>query len=270
MIRRLRHAVALLLLAAGLTAYAAERGDVLLFNLVTEDAEAANAFYADLFGWRMEARGDGYVAYLGEQPMAAISPIDGQLDDVEESVWLPLIVVRDLFAALRTTQRAGGSIEQTATRTPDWGSYAVIRDPEQNVVVLGVPERDMGGAIGAGSWVWAELWTEDPDGAADFYSRLLGYERQTTELGELPYDYFTRDGQARAGLVRIPMKGIKPSWAPYIGVDDVRSVSASTQQLGGRLLLGPSESRVDGRVARLADPTGAAFFVFGFDGEAAE
>jgi hypothetical protein len=60
-----------------------------------------------------------------------------------------------------------------------------------------------------------------------------------------------------------PSGGPEPHWIAYIGVDDVDAAARRAQELGGQILLPPTDVPGLGRAAVLRDPQGAAFGVFG-------
>jgi predicted enzyme related to lactoylglutathione lyase len=43
-------------------------------------------------------------------------------------------------------------------------------------------------------------------------------------------------------------------------VDDIHATVAGAKELGGKILIEPKEDLHDGRLALIADPSGAAFF----------
>lgn len=257
-------AAALVLAMAGLgaPARAAEPGQVVWSDLVSEDAAAAASFYTGLFGWRVEERGPGVMRlWLGDREIGAIHQINDSLPNAVESTWLVGVAVGDLAATLEAARKAGGTVLREVTEVPGDGRFAVIRDPRGAVLGLVDPARELGGGRGPGAPLWAELWTDDLDAAAAFYSATLGYERKELELPVGRYTAFTGNGQPRAGLVATPSEAVKPAWVPYVGVADLASTLDRTRELGGRILLEPRADFVGGRVALIGDPTGGALFV---------
>ena len=56
------------------------------------------------------------------------------------------------------------------------------------------------------------------------------------------------------------MGEVPPSWAVYLAVSDCDETVKRVQELGGRLLMGPTDVP-PGRFALVADPQGAVFNV---------
>jgi predicted enzyme related to lactoylglutathione lyase len=259
--QKLAAAVILTTLVA-VPAGAAEHGTPLWLDLVSEDSATAAAFYADLFGWNVGPEDDGVrkVSHQGRD-IASIIQIDNRLPNAAESQWLVGIAVDDLDQAVSFSRSAGGSVLREVTEVPDSGRYAVIRDPQGAVLILGTPSREIGGPRQAGFLVWVELWTDDVDGAAEFYDRIIGYGGRSIDRPAGSYTVFEVDGTPRAGLVPTPEKEMRPVWAPYIGVRDLAATVARTTELGGRVVLEPSPELAGGRVALIEDPANAMIFI---------
>jgi predicted enzyme related to lactoylglutathione lyase len=249
------------LLASGAT-LAAENGQALWLDLVTENGDAAAAFYHQLFGWEIVERpGRSSIIRHQGRDIAALFEIRDAIKDTPESQWLVGIVAEDLEDAVASARSNGGTILRQITEVPDSGRYAVIRDPQGALFVLGRPTRDFGGPREPGFFVWAELWSDDLDASAAFYNKVLGYQRGSVERPNGSYSVFETGGVPRTGLVATPSEDVKPVWAPYLGVADVQAIVKRTPELGGRVVLEPSEDHGGGRVALIEDPSHAMIFV---------
>lgn len=113
-------------------------------------------------------------------------------------------------------------------------------------------------------FVFHELMTTDVEKAKEFYQKVTGL---TATSG--PYPILKDGTQLVAGLVgpRVessgwPSGGPDAHWIAYIGVDDVDDAAAKTVELGGKVLLPPTDVPGFGRAAVLRDPQGAAFGIF--------
>ncbi len=234
--------------------------------LVTDDAPAASAFYAELFGWDMEAAKDGGFAVRHKGRMiAGISPLRESNTEVEESFWLVGLMVEDVDRALRLATEKGATIHEEVERVSDYGRFAVVADRQSAPVLLIEPgAKPIGGTTGHGSWAWAELWTDTIEDAAAFYADVVGYTHDTTDRGGEVYHLFTSEKRPRAGIVRIPdeLENLEPGWAPYVAVDDLGATLAKVKGLGGRVVFGETEHPADADVALIMDPSGAVLFVY--------
>ena len=234
-------------------------------DLITEDAEAASGFYADLFGWDVEKVEDGgYRINHKGRLIGSISQIDGS-QDVDRSFWLVALAVNDLKQSMRSAGENNATVYEKITKVNDLGRYAVIGDAEKApVMFIQSGKTPIGGTEGPGAWVWAELWTDDIEKATTFYADVVGVGHDTTDRGGEDYHLFTSQGKPRAGIVKIPveLERVDPGWAPYVGITDIAATLATAKKLGGRVILGETEHPAAGSVALILDPVGAALFVY--------
>lgn len=250
------------LLATARPAAAADHGQPLWLDLVTEDSDAAAAFYSGLFNWEIgpDRGGIRSISHRGHD-IAALAQISDEMPNASESQWLVGIAVDDLERAVSSATKAGGTILRRITDVPDSGRYAVIRDPQGATLMLGTPSRELGGPREPGFFVWAELWTHDLEAAADFYGAVLGATRHELKRPGGTYTVFETGDEPRAGLVLLPGNAEGPAWAPYIGVVELGEALLRTVKLGGRVVLEPREDFGGGRVALIEDPTHAMLFI---------
>jgi predicted enzyme related to lactoylglutathione lyase len=113
-------------------------------------------------------------------------------------------------------------------------------------------------------FVFHELMTTDIEKAKEFYQKITGL---TVTPG--PYPILTDGTQLVAGLVGPraegsgwPSGGPDAHWIAYIRVDVVDATAKKAEELGGKILLPPTEVPGFGRAAVLRDPQGAAFGIF--------
>ena len=234
--------------------------------LISDDATAASSFYADLFGWDMErAKDGGYAVRHHGQMIAGISPLSESSEEVEESFWLVGLTVDDLDDALQAASKGGAKIYEDAHHVSDYGRFAVIADRQNAPVLLIEPgTKPLGRGRDHGSWVWAELWTDDVDDAARFYGNVFGVGHDTVDRGGHDYDVFTSREKPRSGVVEIPeeLETVEPGWAPYVAVSDISVSLAKVKELGGRVIFGETEHPATASVALIMDPSGAVLFIY--------
>jgi hypothetical protein len=117
-----------------------------------------------------------------------------------------------------------------------------------------------------GDFIWYELMTTDADGAKAFYDAVVGWN-----FGEPAAEYNgyrminTSDGGFAGGVLPIndemQQHGARPSWLGYLNVGDVDAKVASIEAAGGKTYMGPTDIPSVGRIAMVADPQGAPFYV---------
>ena len=112
-----------------------------------------------------------------------------------------------------------------------------------------------------GNPCWYELGTSNLNGAADFYSRILGW--QVVDSGMQGFDYrLAKSGDDMvAGLMSTTgeQNSPPPYWRIYFAVDDCDKSAADIIAAGGKLLQDPADIPGTGRFAIALDPQGAAF-----------
>ena len=240
-------------------------GTFLGADLITEDAEAASRFYAGLFGWDVEKVEDGgYRINHKGRLIASISQIDASDGDAKRSFWLVALAVNDLKQAMRSAAENNAEVYEEVTTVKNYGKFAVIGDSEKApVMFIQAGKTPIGGTTGPGSWVWAELWTDDIDKATTFYADVVGVGHDTTDRGGRAYHLFTSQGEPRTGIVKIPaeLEDVKPGWAPYVDVEDLDTTKAKVKELGGRVIFATENNPARGAIALIIDPTGAALFI---------
>lgn len=119
----------------------------------------------------------------------------------------------------------------------------------------------------AGLITWHELFTDDVDAAARFYTDLLGVELETADMGDFQYKMLHKDGRSHAGFVAKPEESAQTPnhWYPYIQVDDVDAAVEQAKALGAEVYMGPMDVGDSLRIAVLGDPQRATFGVMSWD-----
>jgi uncharacterized protein len=115
-----------------------------------------------------------------------------------------------------------------------------------------------------GTFCWIDLGTPDQDAAGEFYGALFGWELKEDENAEQTGGYRTAqvDGNAIGGVMRLMQEGQPPAWLNYICVEDADATVAKAREAGGVVHAEPMSVLDYGRMAVLADPTGAAFGIW--------
>ena len=118
-----------------------------------------------------------------------------------------------------------------------------------------------------GAFSWCELMTSDPQAAADFYGKLLGWTFDTMEMGMGPYRVVKVGEAAMGGIMGMPPDapaGMPPVWGCYVTVDNADETAGECAALGGKVLMPPTDIEGVGRFSVLQDPQGAVFSVIAY------
>lgn len=236
-------------------------------DLVTKDPARAKTFYSALFGWHFESVPMGPCEY--HMILAGPGPIGGIVENPEAPVphWMPYCAVPDVDAAAARCTALGGQVHVPPTEIPETGRFAVIADPQGGCFSLykGLPQSlgaDPDAGI-AGRVCWNELLTTDPDAAAKFYGKLLGWVDRTEDMGPIGTYHLQMQGDTHAGgIMRAPSPQMPPAWLVYFLVDDLASSTQKAKSLGALALMESTPIPGVGTFSLLVDPTGAHFALF--------
>ena len=117
-----------------------------------------------------------------------------------------------------------------------------------------------------GDFIWYELMTPDPEGAKTFYDAVAGWDFGKAEADFNGYRMINAPGGGFAGGVlpltdEMQQHGARPTWLGYVNVDNVDDTVASIERSGGKALMPATDIPNVGRIAMVADPQGAPFYV---------
>ncbi|MGH6651656.1 MAG: VOC family protein [Sphingopyxis sp.] len=118
----------------------------------------------------------------------------------------------------------------------------------------------------ASNFIWYELMTPDPEGAKAFYDAVVGWTLSTGHGDNNDYGFITRsDGGMNGGVLRLSpdmaTHGARPCWLGYLHVADVDAAATAIAADGGQLLMPARDVEMAGRIAMMADPQGAPFYI---------
>lgn len=118
-----------------------------------------------------------------------------------------------------------------------------------------------------GSFCWPELATSDQKAGTAFYTRLFGWSQHDNDMGPAGvYSIFrVRGRDVAAAASQRPEErqhGVPPHWNTYISVASADAAVKRAQELGAKVMAPAFDVMDAGRMAVLADPTGAVFQVW--------
>jgi uncharacterized protein len=224
------------------------------------DGDAVAAFYTGLFGWEA-ARGEYSMFRLRGRDVAGLGG-----EAVEPAAWTTYVQVDDADRAADAVTQAGGSLIREPFESLDGGRIAIAADPAGGVFGIWQLGEHRGAQVvnEPGAWAMSLLSAPEPDAARAFYGAVFGWETEAFGpatmlrlpgfVGGEPQQPVPRD------VVAAMVEGEAARWTPDFWVADADAVAARAGELGGSVLMPPSNMGV-GRTAVLADPAGAVFSV---------
>ncbi len=108
-----------------------------------------------------------------------------------------------------------------------------------------------------GKFVWFEHMSPDMARAGEFYNALFGWRTDAVPMGAEPYP-MAMLGSEGIGGYRLATGKAPTHWIAFLSVPDVDASFAAVAAQGCRTMLAPT-THGPGRMAAVADPTGAAF-----------
>jgi len=240
-------------------------------DLGTKDIEAAKTFYTKLFGWEYDAVPMGpdmtyYMAKIDGNLVAGLSQMPPDMIDHFPAVWGSHFAVDSVDETAERIKAAGGNIVMGPDDIPNSGRIVMATDPTGAMIGFWEAKEHKGFGVmnEPGSYIWAELLTDNPEGAVPFYEKVLGIKTETAPYGDVgDYTVFkvTDDDNGSAGLMKKPMPDMPNSWMVYFTVTSTDAAVAKTQELGGSVMMPAMDLPDVGRMAVLSDPVGSPFCI---------
>jgi uncharacterized protein len=223
----------------------------------------AAAFYTELFGWQADSRGDHLVCTLRGRDVAGF--VQG-----DDAAWRTNVWVESADDTAERATSAGGSVVTAPFDRPGVGRTAVIADPAGAVFTVSEPDPHRGAQVvnEPGAWAMSALSTPDLERAKAFYGAVFGWETDTFAVGDIEATLWRLPGfvggepsqPVPADVVAVAAPGDAPRWDVDLWVDDPDATAAKAAELGGSVLMPPTDTPM-GRRAVLADPQGGTFSV---------
>lgn len=114
----------------------------------------------------------------------------------------------------------------------------------------------------AGTFCWADCSSVDPQKTASFMKKLMNWESESIDIGHgMVYTIFKLDGRDVAAVgpaQEESMKaGVPSMWNNYVSVENVDEMTKRAKSLGAKVIVEPMDVFDSGRMAVIADLTGA-------------
>ncbi|MFI8219415.1 VOC family protein [Streptomyces sp. NPDC085932] len=230
------------------------------------DLEGAKRFYGELLGWTFAESSTEYgnytEAYAGGKAVAAVvPPMPGQDGQEGLSQWCLYFAAEDAAATAARIREHGGQMLMEPMQVGDFGTMCLARDP--GGVVFGVWQAGTHEGFQAmaepGAYVWAEVFTREPEKSDAFFPAVFSYRQKDMEDGETDFRVYDLGERSVLGRMRMT-DDFPPEMPPYINVyftvEDCDAAVAKATELGGVLRFGPMTTPF-GRFAAISDPQGA-------------
>jgi len=113
-----------------------EPGALCWSELTTRDTNAAEAFYAKLFGWSPKHSAPGanmeYTEFSNQgQPSIGMMAMPANMPAGTPSYWMPYFQVADCDASTAQAKQLGGSVMVPPRDIPKTGRFAILTDPQR-------------------------------------------------------------------------------------------------------------------------------------------
>lgn len=251
-----------------------KHGEWIWYELMTNDAAGAQAFYGPLVNWKIanpasdgfdyreiQAADDGYVGGI----MAITPEMDGA-----QQCWIGYLAVDDVDAQIARIEAEGGRLCMPARDMPGIGRFAMLFDPQgaafyiMKSATAEISTAFAGDAPNPGHCAWNELRTSDPAAAMAFYTGQFGWAKDgEMDMGPMGAYEFLRHGPMIGALMKNPAPQAPSHWCFYFRVVDIDAAIAQIGATGGQVVNGPHLVAGEDWTVQGIDPQGAHFALVG-------
>jgi len=232
-------------------------------GIVSTDTGAARAFYAATLGWKAVDhefdQGEAAVMFVaGDVPRAHLRAPEHELEPCQ---WTTYLRVTDVDAATAAAEANGGAVllepcdfsagRMSVVRSPGGAALSLYHEADENAVD--------NAPAGPGSRHWTELHSRDAAADLEWLVSSFGFDTEQMPIEGGGYHILVAGGEPRGGITPAFKDEVAGRWLNWIEVRDVDTALARAEEAGGRRITDPSDWPGVGRMAMLADPTGAPF-----------
>lgn len=242
-------------------------------ELMSSDPARVGPFYADLFGWTGEVmpipQGDYHLQSTKAGPVAGIMDLP---DPSVPDCWTFYVTVSDLDATRARALELGATETYDPVTVPGVGRMAGFADPQGAHFNLmeyesapdgtGAPESSFAdGFATPGAFSWYHVNARDVEASAAFYQDLLGWHIRRDTMPGGPYRTIVVAGEGIGGIIPVAAPEFSPHWTAFVTVADVDETLERAVKGGGSVVVPAMDVPGVGRIAELADPTGAMLWI---------
>jgi len=251
------------------------QGDFIWYELLTTDADAAQAFYAKVLPWAFADSGQADMDYrivrAPEHDVAGLMAITPEMaEHGAHPVWLSYLAVDDVDQSVAAIEQKGGALQMPAMDVPMVGRIAMVADPQGAPLYIMKPTgggKSMAFAYDrprVGHAAWNELHTSDQLGAWAFYGDVFGWSHDgDMDMGPMGQYQFIRHGGMIGAMMKADPAMGGAGWNTYFRVEDIDAAKTAVEAAGGQVVQGPDEIPGGDFSMNCIDPQGAAFGLVG-------
>lgn len=259
-----------------------QHGDFIWYELLTTDADAAQAFYAPMLGWTIAEHPGGMdyrICSTSEADVAGVMTLTPEMTaDGAVPAWLGYVGVDDVDKMAVSITDGGGAVHMGPDDIPGVGRFAFVADPQGAMFYImrgASDEESLSFSYDKprpGHCAWNELSTTDAEGAKHFYGQRFGWVKDgEMDMGPMGAYEFLRHagrsdgsvmGQGMIGAV-MPLMLPIPAWTYYFRVPDIDAAAAHIKANGGTITSAPQEIPGGDFSMNAIDPQGAHFALVG-------
>jgi predicted enzyme related to lactoylglutathione lyase len=234
-------------------------------ELLTHDVGKSRGFYGELFGWTFEempmpGAGTYTVVKLGQRGIGGLWKLtDGA---PFPPYWGGYISVENADRALKAVVDKGGKLLMAATDMEGVGRFAPFMDSTGAAVSVlqpSTPSDPLPERPEVHDFCWETLNTTDPAKAKDFYAAVAGWQAVTGPDSGMTI--FTAGDKQVADIQTAP-PGMHSNWLSHVVVKKLEESRDRATKLGGKVLMPLVDIPKIGRMAVIADNSGAALSLF--------
>jgi uncharacterized protein len=246
-------------------------GAPIWIDLLTSELDRAQQFYGTVFGWTFESAGPEYGGYVNAFKDGR--PVAGLMGNTPEMTspdgWTTYLHTADINATVAVATAAGGVSCVAPMEIKDKGWMGLLTDPTGAFFGLWQPTGHKGFEVinEHGAPMYFSLMTRDYGKVLDFYREVFDWQIEAvSDTDEFRYSTANFGGEALLGVMDgttdlpegVPSHGLLPRCRRR------RQDGAADRRQGGTVIRG-AEDTPYGRLAAVADPTGAGFNLSSLD-----
>jgi predicted enzyme related to lactoylglutathione lyase len=243
-----------------------QTGDFCWINILTSQPEDAKKFFGGLLGWTYgDLGGMGSSVKVDGNDIGGLFDLNSPQTPPGTPPIIGVMVKVDSADATAAKAKSIGGKAKDAFDIADNGRMAELFDPNGAQIDLWQPKKEQATIADPthhGAPSWFETYTADIEAGKKFYTELFGWTAQTMPMPGMEYTVFSLGEKMIAGMMEpLPGMNMPPQWFTYFTVNDADETAAKASELGGMVMVPPTDIPNVGRFSAIVSPQGVMFFV---------